>query len=426
MNRIDRVTIDGFWGNHRVELNFDPDVNCLIGVNGSGKTTVINIIAAALSADFPTLDRLPFKKLQINLATVGSNIRPSIEVEKASRRASPYFHITYRIKEKASEKYESFSLDELQEERFLRGDIPMRHRQRFLSQLNRGLLAKLHTLINVSWLSIHRSTGPRYLAEERSFESSVDLKVDELNDGLSKYFSMLSKRESLEVEDFQKNIIFSLLTDQTEKAVLSSVKRFDIEREKSALIDIFMKLGFKETRISGRVNRHFDSLVSALDKWEANEAISLPDIMTVVGSFRVHRVVQEWNKLLEKQISIMSPRQNFLRLFNEMLQRKRLEINEKSDMIVVTESGKKFPLSSLSSGEKQLFIILGEALLQEGAPWVYIADEPELSLHVFWQESLIDNLKSINPMAQIIFATHSPDIVGEYGDKVIDMESIIQ
>ncbi|MBM4055564.1 MAG: hypothetical protein FJ264_13070 [Planctomycetes bacterium] len=187
MNRIEKVIIYGFWGNHEVELNFDQDVNCLIGVNGSGKTTVINIIAAALSADFPTLDRLPFKKLQIHLATMGSKVRPFIEVEKTSRKNSPYYHITYRIKQRASDKYQLFSLDELQEERFLRGDIPVRHRHHFLTQINRGLLDNLHDLVNVSWLSIHRSTAPKYIVEERSFESSVDYKLNELNDGLSKY-----------------------------------------------------------------------------------------------------------------------------------------------------------------------------------------------------------------------------------------------
>ena len=77
------------------------------------------------------------------------------------------------------------------------------------------------------------------------------------------------------------------------------------------------------------------------------------------------------------------------------------------------------------SGEKQLLIILGEALLQRSAPWVYIADEPELSLHVTWQESLVRNLKKVNPNAQIVFATHSPDIVSTYEDCVFDMEKIL-
>lgn len=97
-------------------------------------------------------------------------------------------------------------------------------------------------------------------------------------------------------------------------------------------------------------------------------------------------------------------------------------MNEKNELSVKTDQNKPFRLSQLSSGEKQLLIVLGEALLQENNPWIYIADEPELSLHVTWQESLVRNLKAINPNAQIIFATHSPDIVSSYSNHVLDME----
>jgi predicted ATP-dependent endonuclease of OLD family len=83
-------------------------------------------------------------------------------------------------------------------------------------------------------------------------------------------------------------------------------------------------------------------------------------------------------------------------------------------------------LKDLSSGEKQLIILFGEALLQEGAASVYLADEPELSLHVAWQEQLVSSLRELNASAQLIFATHSPDIVSVYGDRVIDMERVLQ
>jgi predicted ATPase len=108
-----------------------------------------------------------------------------------------------------------------------------------------------------------------------------------------------------------------------------------------------------------------------------------------------------------------------------MFQGKRLTINERNELKAVTNTGRTLALPRLSSGEKQLLIILGEALLQGKAPWIYIADEPELSLHVTWQEKLTANLREINPSAQIIFATHSPDIVSSFEKKVFDMEKLI-
>ena len=105
--------------------------------------------------------------------------------------------------------------------------------------------------------------------------------------------------------------------------------------------------------------------------------------------------------------------------------RKKVVINKRNELNAEMTAGRTIQLRELSSGEKQLVIILGEALLQQRAPWVYIADEPELSLHVTWQEKLTTNLRKINPRAQIIFPMHSPDIVGNFEDKIFDMEKLL-
>lgn len=67
MNFIEKVVIKGFWGDRALEFNFNEDVNFLIGINGSGKTTVINLIVAALKADFSILDKLDFDQITISL-----------------------------------------------------------------------------------------------------------------------------------------------------------------------------------------------------------------------------------------------------------------------------------------------------------------------------------------------------------------------
>ena len=66
-----------------------------------------------------------------------------------------------------------------------------------------------------------------------------------------------------------------------------------------------------------------------------------------------------------------------------------------------------------------------EVLLQEGRNLIFIADEPELSLHVLWQEKLLKALRALNENAQLIVATHSPDIVADYSQNVVDMKNII-
>lgn len=65
----------------------------------------------------------------------------------------------------------------------------------------------------------------------------------------------------------------------------------------------------------------------------------------------------------------------------------------------------------LSSGEKQFLIIMLTVLLQRKEESILIMDEPEISMHLDWQRSLLNNIKALNPNCQIILATHSPGVI---------------
>ncbi|MEW6235791.1 MAG: AAA family ATPase [Candidatus Omnitrophota bacterium] len=431
MNYLEKVEIKGFWGNRDISISFNPDVNFLIGVNGSGKTTVINLIAAALNADFPTLDRLPFNSMQLQLREVNGNSTPSIEVEKKPQERSPYPSISFSIKSKETDKAVNYSLDQIEEGRIYRTasheyyhSYPARHSQR-LGKIHYDIIEHLSGLVNISWLSIHRTTASYRSKEERSFESTIDQKLSELSNEFIKYFSLLDKQSAIEIDRFQQTIFLSLLSDESESEVFSILKSLDPDNEKQELIKIFKLFRLDENEYLKSVERHFDSYSKLFQKLSNSSGFRLEDLSVLIGTRRIHSIVQDWSKLTEKQKDIYKPRNTFLNVVNSLMQRKEIKINEKNELEVKTQSKKIFPLKFLSSGEKQLLIILGEALLQQSAPWIYIADEPELSLHVTWQESLVRNLRNVNPKAQIIFATHSPDIVSNFHDRVFDMEKVV-
>lgn len=431
MNFIDQVEITGFWGDKDITISFNPDVNFLIGVNGSGKTTAINLIAAALSADFYTLDRFPFDKISIQLKEVSGVKKPSIEVIKKPQKQSPFLDVSFLIKDKASEKPIIYQLDELEEERIYRArpsvyyTYPPKYK-RHLGKVQRDVIEHVRGLVNISWLSIHRSTAPHREREERSYESTVDQKLAELSTELVKYFSVLDKLSSFETDKFQQTIFLSMLTDEKKENVFSFLNQLDSEKEKQALIQIFKLFNVDEKKFSKKVEAHFKSYESALVNLNKDKSLNFEDLAVLLGTRRIHSVVQDWSILTKKQKNIYKPKNTFIDIINGLLQRKNIHVNTKNELEVETQSGKKFPLSYLSSGEKQLLIILGEALLQESSAWIYIADEPELSLHVTWQESLVRNLRAINPNAQIIFATHSPDIVSNFDKNIFDMEKVVK
>ena len=79
----------------------------------------------------------------------------------------------------------------------------------------------------------------------------------------------------------------------------------------------------------------------------------------------------------------------------------------------------------LSSGEKQMLAILLTVLVQDNHPYVFFMDEPEVSLHVDWQQQLIDLVLELNPNVQIILTTHSPAVImNGWMDKVTEVTDI--
>ncbi len=79
----------------------------------------------------------------------------------------------------------------------------------------------------------------------------------------------------------------------------------------------------------------------------------------------------------------------------------------------------------LSSGEKQILIILLTVLVEDNLPYVLLMDEPEVSLHLEWQKRLVDLCLELNPNVQIILTTHSPAIVmNGWVDSVTEVSDI--
>lgn len=81
----------------------------------------------------------------------------------------------------------------------------------------------------------------------------------------------------------------------------------------------------------------------------------------------------------------------------------------------------------LSSGEKQMLVILLTVLVEDQQPYVLFMDEPEVSLHIDWQQKLINLILELNPNVQIILTTHSPAVImNGWMDSVTEVSEIVQ
>jgi len=113
----------------------------------------------------------------------------------------------------------------------------------------------------------------------------------------------------------------------------------------------------------------------------------------------------------------LETRNKLQELLDNLFDKKKKLSLQDNRIIVEVEDGKQIELASLSSGEKQILYILMNAL--DAGPSSFIIDEPEISMHIDWQNQLIASILQVNPNTQLIVATHSVEIMEEITDDRI-------
>ena len=84
-------------------------------------------------------------------------------------------------------------------------------------------------------------------------------------------------------------------------------------------------------------------------------------------------------------------------------------------------------MEKLSAGEKQILLLLFTLFLMEDRSTVLLLDEPEISLHIEWQDRLIQLMLDLNPNCQIIMTTHSPNIFADgWEDKLVFISDLVK
>lgn len=128
---------------------------------------------------------------------------------------------------------------------------------------------------------------------------------------------------------------------------------------------------------------------------------------------------------LEKQIAMKADIDNFCCIVNDMFKATGKHIEIEGNKFNIVSSGEVIPVDALSSGEKQILLILLRVFLMDSENSCVLLDETENSLDISWQFELINILVKLNPNAQYFITTHSPSIFGDgWGDKIIYMEDV--
>ena len=126
-----------------------------------------------------------------------------------------------------------------------------------------------------------------------------------------------------------------------------------------------------------------------------------------------------------KAQQLSEPKKKFQDLIDDLFSDTGKKIIRTENEIRFTQIGETLHPYQLSSGEKQMLVILLTVLIEDNLPYVLFMDEPEVSLHIEWQKRLIDLILDLNPNVQIILTTHSPAVImNGWMDNVTEVSDI--
>ncbi|MBR2638810.1 MAG: ATP-binding protein [Bacteroidaceae bacterium] len=124
---------------------------------------------------------------------------------------------------------------------------------------------------------------------------------------------------------------------------------------------------------------------------------------------------------------LTKPKKTFQDLVDSLFAPTAKTVLRDRNEIFFSQYGEVVSPYQLSSGEKQMLVIMLTALVQECRPAVLFMDEPEISLHIEWQQRLISLIRTLNPNVQIILCTHSPAIIMDgWMDAVTEIAEIVK
>lgn len=441
---ISSIAITGLFDvfDYQIRLRLSERITIIHGPNGCGKTTVLKLLHGLLTKNFR-----PFLNTPFTTFTVTFEDSSTLDITKEKAAPSEVINNQHLNQEKNEWdlrfKYNSQNQGAqeflLSETEYFSPDILAREIERtspFIRQLGEDLyqdmqddevltseelvqrygdrtISSLNERVRIGKRIISRSNKPR-----PDWLYNILAKIPCYLIGAHRLFSTGKKPgdERLAVSAFALELAKEIATKISEYAELSQkldrALPFRLLRElppERVDADTIRKKYQEQTKTRERLIR-----AGLLEKDELGEgAIELVEIpgekLQVLWIYLsdIDKKYNAFEELLQK-----------IELFARIIESKRFLhktlIPSKIDgFSFITPSGKKLKPADLSSGEQHELILTYHLLFKAKENSLILIDEPELSLHIVWQQAFLNDMQEIAKLAKLEFliATHSPQIV---------------
>lgn len=149
------------------------------------------------------------------------------------------------------------------------------------------------------------------------------------------------------------------------------------------------------------------------------------DYQVNIGNRMIDLLTEDSDDAKMKAALLSVPKRKFQDQIDKLFKETHKKIDRKKNEILFIQGNEILYPYQLSSGEKQMIVILLTVLVQDNQHCALFMDEPEVSLHVEWQQKLISLIRELNPNVQIILTTHSPAVIMDgWLDAVTEVSDI--
>ncbi len=422
------VDVEGLFGvyDHRIDLNVDDRVTILHGPNGAGKTSILKMVDGLLGSRLQQFGTMPFSRfrlrfvdgtllevapghgphsLDVRLAKVGEVKQASLDLSLVSHAASLVADLPYmELNADGSGTWVDLRDDEVLSSREVvrrfgaratsPNSVPPKNPPWLAEFLAR---ARVH-LIETDRLGKRERRGIRgrrpssphaWISEPRVLECGRDLHT-RLNAAMAEYGQVSQALD----QAFPRQLLSaaSALASQQLEDRLAEVRRLTAE---------LSSLGILNEPVGHEI----------ADEVEYTDET-------------VFQVMTLYVKNAEKKLAVLKDLASRVRSLidgvNTKFKHKRLRLDRERGLVAEGDAG-PLALDSLSSGEQHEIVLHYNLLFMVQPNTVVLIDEPEISLHVAWQEKFLRELIEMGKLSSFdaLIATHSPYIAGERTDLMV-------